>query len=112
MCTLEMKKFKNMYEWLSQRNIEVVGISTDSPRTHRSWKSKLGLPFPLLSDQEGKVSAEYGVLREDNLLKTISNRAVFIIDRKGMIRYCWVAPEKAHNPDMDELKRKVEEIFG
>jgi peroxiredoxin Q/BCP len=44
-----------------------VGISKDPPATQKSWKAKLGLPFPLLSDEDTEVQQAWGVWREKNM---------------------------------------------
>lgn len=56
----------------------------DGPAKHRQFQAKLGLPFPLLSDETRQVTKRYGVLDETwNLAK----RSYFIIDRKGVVRF-------------------------
>jgi peroxiredoxin Q/BCP len=45
----------------------VVGISKDPPATQKRWKAKLGLPFPLLSDEDARVQKAYGVWKEKNM---------------------------------------------
>jgi len=45
----------------------VVGISRDPPAAQKKWKEKLGLPFPLLSDEEAEVHKAFGVWKEKNM---------------------------------------------
>ena len=45
----------------------MVGLSKDSPAALARWKEKLGLPFPLLSDQDTKVQQAFGVWKEKNM---------------------------------------------
>jgi thioredoxin-dependent peroxiredoxin len=45
----------------------VVGISRDPPAAQRRWKEKLGLPFPLLSDEDAEIQKAYGVWKEKNM---------------------------------------------
>ena len=45
----------------------MVGISRDPPPTQKRWKAKLGLPFPLLSDEDAEVQKAYGVWKEKNM---------------------------------------------
>ncbi len=45
----------------------VVGISKDSPAAQKKWKEKLGLPFPLLSDEDTEVQQAWGVWAEKNM---------------------------------------------
>ena len=70
---------------------QVVGISMDSPFSHIAWqKFEIGLlHFPLCSDfyPHGEVAAKYGVLRLGEPLPGISERAIFIVDKKGKIAY-------------------------
>ena len=45
----------------------MVGISKDAPPAQRRWKEKLGLPFPLLSDEDTRVQQAWGVWQEKNM---------------------------------------------
>jgi len=45
----------------------VVGVSKDAPAAQKRWKEQLGLPFPLLSDEDTKVQQAYGVWQEKNM---------------------------------------------
>src|SRR5277367_6593422 len=65
---------------------QVVGISIDSPHANRAWAASIGgISYPLLSDfyPHGAVAEKYGVLRAEGM----AERAVFVIDKQGVIRY-------------------------
>ncbi len=65
---------------------QVLGISTDNVFSNEAWAKSLGtLSYPLLSDfwPHGMVSVKYNVLREEG----ICERAIFVIDKQGAIRY-------------------------
>ena len=65
---------------------QVLGLSVDSKDCQRAWAESLGgITYPLLSDfwPHGRVAQSYGVLRSEGY----SERALFIIDRQGIIRY-------------------------
>lgn len=67
-------------------NAQVLGISTDNVFSNDGWCESLGgLSFPVLSDfwPHGFVAIKYGVLREEG----ITERAIFVIDKEGKIRY-------------------------
>ena len=67
-------------------NVQVLGISVDHIPCLQAWAKELGeISFPLLSDfwPHGKIAKKYGVLRDDG----VTERAIFIIDEKGVIRY-------------------------
>lgn len=64
----------------------LLGITVDNIPTLFSWTNQMGkLWFPILSDfyPHGKVAQQYGILRTDG----VSERAIFVIDKKGIIRY-------------------------
>ncbi len=110
-CTLEFKTFQKMLDEFKKAGASLVGISVSSTRSHRAWKENIGISFPLLSDADTKVARMYDVMNpEDNLLKGHSTRAIFIVDRKGIVRYRWV-PEDLHvQPDYELLVKKSQEI--
>jgi len=65
---------------------QVVGISIDSKHANRAWAESLGgITYPLLSDfyPHGEVAEKFGVLRAEGM----SERAIFIIDKQGVVRY-------------------------
>ena len=93
---------------------QVVGISMDSPFSHIAWqKFEIGLlHFPLCSDfyPHGEVAAKYGVLRLGEPLPGISERAIFIVDKKGKIAYSKLY-QLSQQPDnqeaLDALRKLV-----
>jgi len=91
-------------------NTQVLGISVDSKDCQRAWAESLGgITYPLLSDfwPHGRVAQLYGVLRDEGY----SERAIFIIDKHGVIRYVDI-----HNideqPDNEVLFHQLAEIEG
>lgn len=110
-CTLEFKKFNEMLKDFTMAGASLVGISVSSTRSHRSWKEKMDLGFPLLSDIDAKVARIYDVMSpEDSLLKGHSTRAIFIVDQERVIRYGWVPLDSHTQPDYDLILRKVREL--
>ena len=102
-CSLVMRTFMEHCPELRSQGIRVLGISRNSPYTHRAWKENLALPFRLLSDQDGTVSMKYGGLQEEGLLAGMCRRAVFIIDRRRVIRYAWVSHQEGIPPPFDDI---------
>jgi len=91
-------------------NTQVLGISVDSKDSLHAWAESFGgITYPLLSDfwPHGQVAQKYGVLRSDGR----TERAIFIVDRTGIIRYVDV-----HNideqPDNEVLFGELAEIEG
>ncbi len=92
---------------------QVVGMSIDSVFSHVAWqKFEVGiLNYPLGSDfyPHGEVSRRYGVLREGDPIPGISERAVFLIDKQGIIRFSKVYElgEVPENEDVFEVLREL-----
>ncbi|MBI3182135.1 MAG: redoxin domain-containing protein [Myxococcales bacterium] len=81
-----MPSYEEDLSEFERRNTQVLGISTDQVFSNEAWaKSMGGLSYPLLSDNwpYGHVCAQYGVLRGSGM----AERAIFVIDRQGIIRY-------------------------
>jgi peroxiredoxin len=112
-CSVEIKQFQRMYDEFKQAGAEIVGIATNSLFVHSAWKDHLHLPFPLLSDFDGRVSDEYGVLLgAEGYLKGRSRRSIFIVDRQGVLRYTWISIDtsQTEEPDYDEVLRNCQEL--
>lgn len=86
----------------------LLGITVDNIPTLFAWTNQMGkLWFPVLSDfwPHGRVAKKYGVLRSDG----VSERALFVIDKKGIIRYIDVH-DINRRPPLEELIRALEEL--
>jgi len=91
-CTAEACAFRDSLPDFSKVEAEVVGISRDSVASHDKFKKKFKLPFPLASDEDGKVTEAYGVCVEKSMYgkKYMGiERATFLIDGKGVILDIW-----------------------
>jgi peroxiredoxin Q/BCP len=83
-CTLEAHNFQRDQAKYEQMNAVILGVSIDTPESHKEFCAKEGLSFKLLSDPEAKVSAAYGSVMEYNGAK-LSARNTFIIDPQGKV---------------------------
>jgi thioredoxin-dependent peroxiredoxin len=83
-CTKQACAFRDVYEEFRKLDAEVIGISSDSVDSHRSFAAKHDLPFTLLSDEGGKVRKLYGV---PNTLGLFPGRVTYVIDREGIVRH-------------------------
>ena len=91
-CTAEACAFRDQLPDFSKVKAVVVGISRDSVASHDKFKRKFKLPFPLASDEDGKVSEAYGTWVEKSMYgrKYMGiERATFLIDGNGVIRNIW-----------------------
>jgi len=106
-CTQEMCTFRDMFGELQSLKGELVGISVDAPFAQKAFAEKHGLNFPLLCDFKRDTIRKYGVVW--NSLGGVegydtANRAIFVLDDKGTVRFKWVAPNPGTLPDFDHLK--------
>ena len=83
-CTLEAHNFQRDQDKFAAANAVVLGVSVDDTKSHQQFCTKEGLTFKLLSDNDHKVSEEYGSLTNLGLVK-FSKRHTFIIDPEGKI---------------------------
>ena len=83
-CTKEMEGYQAGIQKFEAAGYQVFGISTDDLDTLKKWAAELKLTFPLLSDSDGKVAKDYGVLMDTHKL---AFRTTFVIDREGKIEY-------------------------
>ena len=91
-CTTETAAFRDAYAQFRKAGTEVVGISTDSLKSHENFKGKLKLPFELLSDEDKAVSELFGVYKEKSMYgrKYMGiERSTFLVDSKGVLQQEW-----------------------
>jgi peroxiredoxin Q/BCP len=91
-CTREACAFRDRKADLQKLGAVVLGVSTDSLESHRRFREKFELNFPLLVDADHKVAQRYGAWREKNMYgkKTMGiQRSTFLIDASGRIAKVW-----------------------
>jgi peroxiredoxin len=94
---------------------QVLGLCVESNRCHTAFAQQLELPFLLLSDLNREVVREYGVmytreLRHREGFYGISKRAVYVVDRGGIIQYAWVTDDSLQEPNVDEVVAAVKSL--
>ena len=91
-CTTESLQFRDLYPKFQQAGSEIIGISRDSIRSHDGFKSKLDLPFELISDADETVCTMFDVIVMKSMYgKKVRGieRSTFIIDAAGKIVKEW-----------------------
>lgn len=107
-CTEELCTFRDSIGAFDALDASVYGISTDLPFAQNTFIQREGLNFPLLSDVDHEAIEAYDVVREEFYdVMRVAERAVFVVDREGIVAYRWV--REGENPDFERL---VEEIRG
>ncbi len=103
-CKKEACSFRDNYEALKELGAEVIGISSDSIESHKSFAAHHNLPFILLSDTDNKIRRLYGV---PSTLGVIPGRVTYVIDKLGIVRLIFLRllqPQKHIDQTMGMLK--------
>jgi peroxiredoxin Q/BCP len=108
-CTIEAHNFQRDLSRFEGENAVILGVSVDSPDSHRQFCTKEGLTFRLLADPDHKVVEAYGSLGNFMGVR-IANRNTFLIDPHGKIVKVWTKVNPSHHSEevlaaLDELKK-------
>jgi mycoredoxin-dependent peroxiredoxin len=100
-CSTQLPSYEAELERFKDVDTEVVSISMDSGYALNAWAKSMGTSFPLLSDfyPQGKVVDLYGLRHRAGM----SNRALIVIDKEGVIRYIEVLDSPSDMPDNEDL---------
>ena len=115
-CTTEMCEVSAGLNGYTNLNATVYGISGDNPFAQEAWAVKEKITAPLLSDYEHEVARAYDVaydsfLPQMNLgMGGVPKRAVFIIDRNGVVQYAECDDDARALPNFDKVKNKLAEL--
>ena len=109
-CTEELCSFQSDLEEFNNLNVQIVGISVDSPFALTGWAQANGITFDLLSDYKKECiklfDVEFhGLAGMEGYVS--SNRAVFIADSSGEITYKWIVENPGVLPDFEEIKKNL-----
>jgi peroxiredoxin Q/BCP len=110
-CTIEAQSFERDIDAYKSLNVQVVGVSVDTVDKHLDFGKRYGLDFPLLSDQGGKVSDQYGSLLNLGFLR-VSNRQTYIISPMGKVEYVFTNVDShlaEHSQDVLKVLRQLQE---
>jgi len=87
-CTQQACAFRDAYAQFVGADVEVVGVSSDSPESHRRFAARHALPFPIISDPNGALRRLFGVPRAWGLFP---GRVTYVIDKEGVVRMTYNA---------------------
>ena len=107
-CSDQLALYNELMPEFSEFNAEIIGISVDGVWCHLAFSKDRKLHFPLLADFEpkGAVARQYGVYRDKD---GESERALFVIDAEGVIRWSHVSPVGI-NPGADGILKALESM--
>jgi peroxiredoxin len=107
-CGDQLALYNEILPEITKHNAEVLGISVDGIWCHLAYSKDHKLKFPLLSDFEpkGAVARKYGVYRDRS---GATERAIFVVDPEGIIRWSYVSPIGV-NPGADGILNALESL--
>jgi peroxiredoxin Q/BCP len=108
-CTRQMCAVRDRWEDYATTGAEVVGLSTNSVDSHKSFAEHHNLPLRLLADVDGKVAEAYGAR---SLIPGKVARSVFVIDRNGVVKYRDVRPLGLFRPKDDDIIKAIRDAQG
>ena len=107
-CQKELCTFRDSMGRLNAAHAQVLGISVDTFFALKAFRDQQQLTFPLLSDFNKDVIRRYGVFNEDMIgLKGIAKRAVFVLDKNGLVLYREVLEDARNEPNYEAVLTSV-----
>ena len=109
-CTKELCTFRDSLANFEKLNAQVVAVSVDSPFANKAFAEANKLTFPILSDYRRSTIKQYSGIHEDfaGLTSyTVSKRAVFVLDKDRIIKYCWISEDPAAEPPYAEIDKAL-----
>ncbi|HEX2582230.1 MAG TPA: thioredoxin-dependent thiol peroxidase [Dongiaceae bacterium] len=110
-CTKQACAFRDTMASLKRKGTAIIGVSRDSLGSHKKFRAKYDLNFPLGADEDGRVTSTYGVWVEKSMYgrKYMGiERSTFLIDGKGIVRAVW-RKVKVHG-HVDEVMAALAEL--
>ena len=110
-CQKELCTFRDSMSQLNKAHAQVFGVSTDTFFALKAFQDQQKLNFPLLSDYNKETIRQYGVVNPDMIgLKDIAKRAVFVIDKDGIVRHREVLDDARNEPNYQKVLDAVESL--
>jgi peroxiredoxin len=109
-CGDQLALYNELHDEFAKHKAMCIGVSVDGPWCHAAFREQRGYKLALLSDFEpkGEVARDYNVYRAKD---GVSERALFVIDEEGVIRWTYVSPI-AINPGADGILNALEQMDG
>jgi peroxiredoxin len=108
-CTEEFCTMRDDYTAFAGRKVRVLPISVDHTYSLKEYIAKHGLPVEMLSDFHREVSKQYGVFMPE---RNYANRAYFLIDGAGILRWAHVEENPSHRRQNHELLAAIDAVGG
>lgn len=100
-CTKEACSFRDNFTAFTDAGVRVLGVSADSPSSHKAFAQKYNLPFTLLSDTDNTLRQAFGV--KGDIFGLIPGRVTFVIDKNGVIQHVFTSQTQAEKHIKESL---------
>ncbi len=109
-CTTEMCTMSDNFNAYKSMNAEVIGVSVDGTFVQKAFAAANNIQVPLLSDYNRVMVRAYDVVHPEfaHGQKETAKRAVYVIDKTGIIRYVEVTPTPGDQVNFEAIKKAVE----
>ncbi len=106
-CTTQACSFRDQYEDFKDLGAEVIGISSDSEKSHEKFSTRYRLPFILLSDHNKSIRKLFGV--SSDFFGLLPGRTTYVVDKSGVITYIFDSTSAAnHIPNaLAAIKKQI-----
>jgi peroxiredoxin len=108
-CTEEFCSMRDEYGAFDGRKVKVLPISVDHTYSLKAYVAKHNLPVEMLSDFHREVSKQYGVYMPE---RNYANRAYFLVDGEGILRWSHVEENPSHRRENSELLAAIDAVGG
>jgi peroxiredoxin len=112
-CTKEMCAFRDSMARLINLKAQIIVIAVTDPFSNKAFAEKNLITFPILSDYKREVIQTYGI-ELPNFAGitgyTTAKRAIFILDKDGIVRYAWITNNPAVEPNYSEIELFLEKM--
>jgi peroxiredoxin len=106
-CSKELQCFTEDFDQFAGKDVEILPMSVDALPSLKEFRSKLQMKTELLTDFKREISRAYGVLNEDRFY---SNRAYFLIDKEGLIRWSHVEGDNRERRENSEILAAIKRL--
>ena len=112
-CTEELCAVRDDWASYEKLGARVAAVSVDSPFVLQRFRAEIGADYPFLSDFNRQAAEGFGVVRTDPVgpgLRNAADRAAFVIDREGVVRYAWHSANPGLIPPFEEIKAALADL--
>ncbi|MDO4246269.1 MAG: peroxiredoxin [Deinococcus sp.] len=107
-CSMQLPEYSGRQDDFADADTVVLGINRDSVYAHKAWAAEYGIEVPLLADMRLDVARQYGVALDE---RGISGRAVFLIDKEGVVRFQHVEEQAGqYTARPEQVLAKIREL--